>query len=83
MICQLMCSDGRRNWTVSAQWKVNQNQHVPGVYTEACVCAAFANALDETKGPFPREGIVIIITTQMTMSFAPLDPLLKRVRRIH
>jgi hypothetical protein len=48
-----MCSDGRRNWTVVAPWKVNLNQHETGVYTEACACAAFARAEDATKGPLP------------------------------
>jgi len=46
-----MCSDGRRNLTVVAPWKVNPNLQVKGVYTESCACAAFAKAQDATMGP--------------------------------
>jgi hypothetical protein len=46
-----MCSDGKRNSSVVAPWKVNPNQHETGVYTEACACAAFGRAEDATKGP--------------------------------
>ncbi len=51
-----MCSDGRRNLSVVAQWKVNPKHHVTGVYTKACACAAFGRAEDATKGPVPPGG---------------------------
>jgi hypothetical protein len=37
-------------------WKVYPIQYVTGVYTEACACAAFANAHDATIGPLPPGG---------------------------
>jgi hypothetical protein len=48
-----MYSDGTGRWnsSVIAPWKVNPNQPVTGVCTEACACAAFARAEDATKGP--------------------------------